>query len=245
MEQEDENLLFVDIIEMEKQVLASAKAQVDYNHVVQVLSPLSSSSSSSSYLPEKSKKQSPPPPLSSSTLPLAPTSSSSWQIALAAATSTSFITYTFVTKNNVWMTVFCFIIVFGVALIDPIDDDSILWLLGPLARLWGRQTLQSYKETIQPKAIAVARAVVTDNQEWIALQQRIVYLEQENADLMQWKQIRLQAEENLSNYTLAQVKEWNQNHGLPVGGLGKRTKLQLLTQVLEYEQGMIEQARVE
>ncbi|KAL7556123.1 hypothetical protein ACA910_016358 [Epithemia clementina (nom. ined.)] len=234
--------------ELEKQVRASAQAKVDYNHVVQVLSydgnqdkgrtaPRMTTST-----PKATERQAGDSDWTSENTSLSiyqgsdsqqqqlqPTSS--WQIALAAASASSLLTFFVLTTHNLAVSLVCFVAVFWVALPDPVEDDTVLF--GAMARLLGRQTLQSYQGTIQPKARAMARAVITGQEELELLQQKVTCLEQENAELRQWKQVRLQAEDKLSQYTLTELKDLNRAKGLPVGG--KRTKLQLLVQLLELE----------
>ena len=251
------------LLELEKQVLASAQAHLDYNQVVQSLSlsdendtrcrnfydcrddgdkdnennnnnqkalrrnltvGMDENKENGQLLNGPTSLE----PIIRQTESLS--SSSSWQIALAASTVSSVVVFGLF--SNPYLSVLLFVVVFVVANVDPVDDDSELW--GALARMVGRQTLHSYQGTIQPKARAVARAVVTGQEEVVALQRQIVLLEQENVQLRQWKRIRLQAEDQLSQYTVTELKDQCRQQGLPVGG--KRTKLQLLVQLLEHKE---------
>jgi hypothetical protein len=99
---------------------------------------------------------------------------------------------------------------------------------GPLARVVGRATLESAKAA-QPKVRALARAAVHGEEEWLAMQDKIERLEQENADLLLWKQQRISADEKLSDFTLDELKEQARVNGLTVGG----TKSQLMMRLVE------------
>jgi len=158
---------------------------------------------------------------SSSTTP-----ASQWQIALAAAAASAGLVF-WIWSFNGSVALVTFVLVFGLAVRDPLEDDSV-W--GALARLVGRQTISSYQAS-QPKLQALARAVVTGEEEIVALQLQLQALQQENQALQQWKQIRLEAEDSLGDYTVPQLKEELRQAQLPVSG----TKLQLLTRLLEYQ----------
>ena len=233
--------------DMEQQVRASAQAQVDYNQVVKLLSTTSIDSSSSttansnddddttlSTRTTTNNNESISESLQYTTSPPLPTVS--WQIALAASV-VSFAMMRFLLQASAWLSGAVAVAIFAVALTDPVEDDS--GLVGSLARLVGRQTIQSYQGTIQPKAKAMARAVVTGQDEWKLVQAQLVALQEENAALLQWKRIRLQAEQDLSLYTVEQLKDQCRQRGLPVA---KRTKLQLLVQLLEAQEEEKEEA---
>ena len=102
------------------------------------------------------------------------------QVSLAASTVCSFLIWALV-GHNPYVSAMVFGIVFYRASQDPIADDSVL---GAAARLLGRQTVQSYKAS-EPKLRALARAVVTGEQEMEALQQDIRLLERRIWNLRQ------------------------------------------------------------
>ena len=204
---------------MDQEIQASAKNKLDYNTLVKALSRNKDADdekiivTNNDWIAEwdaLSQQQSQP--------------TSTWQIALSAATVSAGGTFWLVT-HNLYVTAAVFVVVFFLARQDPVQDDS---LAGALARLLGRQTLQSYQAS-QPKLQALARAVVTGEEEVRQLRQQVQELQQQNQALMEWKEIRLAAEDQLSNYSLDELKELARRHKLPVGG----TKQQVLVRLLE------------
>lgn len=197
----------IDYKELEAQVLASAQAQLDYNHLVNLLSSPSDGKLEKYFLSSK---------INSFT--------SNWNVSLAASVVFSLLAY--LLFSNIFVSTCCFIGVFFVANTDPVADDNIL---GAVARMVGRETLKAFQLTVKPKASAMARAALTGEAEVSSLQNRIKALELENAQLVKWKQHRIQAEENMSTYNLADLKDMARENDLPVGG----TKLQLMVRLME------------
>jgi len=219
---ENEKMNGILLDRMEEEVLASAKNQLDYNTLVKALSLRGVDQNGGDYNDSNNQKSSKLLAVLEEYGQQLPTSM--WQVSFAAATVSSVLVFTLF-FHNVYMAVFVFGVVFLVASQDPVNDES---LLGAVARLLGRQTIQSYEASL-PKLKALARAVVTGEEEILQLQHKLAYLEQENAQLQQWKQIRLTAESTLSNYTVDELKQTARGHNLLVGG----TKLQLLIRLLE------------
>jgi hypothetical protein len=182
---------------LERQVMDSALAKMDFNQLQRALEH-----------PEDSQLASPP---------------STWRISLAAASATS-IAALFL-FGNLSVAVFVLATIFIVASSDPLEDDS---LLGALARLLGRATLQSY-EASQPKVKALARAVVTGGDEMGDLRQRLQSLEKENVALRQWKERRLYVEQSLHFYSLEDLRQQARLYRIPIGG----TKLELLQRLVD------------
>jgi hypothetical protein len=195
-----------DIASLEREVLASVQAQLDRKRVVEA------------FLEDK-----PSSSLGPLNDPLSKQSQSSWQIPAAAAVVTS--TVSFVLLHNIYVTALVLASVFIAASGDPVEEDS---LVGALARILGRFTLQSV-EASQPKVRAVARAVVTGEQEILQLQQRLKQLEKENEQLRLWKVRRMRVDEALPNYSIDQLKDKARDNGISVGG----TKSQLLLRLVE------------
>jgi hypothetical protein len=187
-----------EMVHLERQVMDSAKEKMDYNQLKRALE-----------YPEDSQLTTSPP--------------STWRISLAAASATSIASLFLF--GSVSVSVFVLATIFIVASADPLQDDS---LLGALARLLGRATLQSY-EASQPKVKALARAVVTGNDELGDLRLRLKSLEKQNKDLRKWKKRRLYVETNLHQYSLDELRQQARLHGIPIGG----TKLELLQRLVD------------
>jgi hypothetical protein len=195
-----------DIASLEREVLASVQAQLDRKRVVEA------------FLADKSSSS-----LVQSNDPLRKESQSLWQVPAAAAVVTS--TVSFVLFHNIYVTALILISVFIAASGDPVEEDS---LAGALARILGRFTLQSVRAS-QPKVRALARAVVTGEEEILQLQQRLQQLENENEQLRLWKVRRMRVDEALPNYSLDQLKDLARDNGISVGG----AKSQLLLRLVE------------
>ena len=147
----------------------------------------------------------------------------SWQVALTA----SFVTAgaSFFLFSNIYVSLFVLVTIFLVANNDPMQDDS---LLGALTRVLGRATLKSY-ETSKPKMQALARAVVTGQDEVRELRGELDALKIQSQDLAEWKERRLFVEENLNKFTVEDLKQRARDNQLPVGG----TKMQLLQRLVD------------
>jgi hypothetical protein len=199
-----------DIASLEREVLASVQAQLDRKRVV------------AAFMEDKSLS-SLVPSNSNSNDPLLKQSQSSWQVPAAAAVVTS--TLAFVLFKTV---LFSFVLggaAFVAASGDPLEEDG---LAGALARIVGRFTVQSF-EANQPKLRAVARAVVTGEEEILQLQQRLEQLEKENDQLQLWKVRRMRVDQVLPDYALDQLKDLARDNSVSVGG----TKTQLLLRLVE------------
>jgi hypothetical protein len=149
---------------------------------------------------------------------------SPWQISLAAASAVSI--FVLVTTNaSLMIAGIVFVVVFVVANGDPLDEDNAT---GAVARQVGRMTIQSV-ESSKPKLKAIARAAMTDQEEIVLLKQRIKRLEFAKADLELWKERRTAVDENVSRYSLDELKDVARRNKLALGG----TKSQLLMRILE------------
>lgn len=196
--------------ELEQEVYASTRAQLDVQTVKQSIT--DSAAPSTNVDPQKTAIM-----------------AAQWKISLAAA---SFVSTFFLiaTHSNLPITGLVFVAVFFVANQDPLEEEGFA---GAFARLLGRFTIESV-ETTKPKLKAMARAAITsenDDREQVILllQQRIDLLERENNELKKWKEQRLAADTLLSQYGLEELKSMARQNQLPVGG----TKIQLLMRLIE------------
>ena len=196
-----------ELSDIEKRVKASAEAQVDRDLIVRALEAanLPAGDSSDLLLPGEQTKS----------------VASSWQIALSASAVLS--TASWFVLPSLYTTVGVAVLVFALAL--RADDNSVT---GAVARTVGRATIESM-EASQPKVRALARAVVTGEEEIVALKAQVKQLQEETAALQRWKDQRNFVDENLSQYSLDELKEKARGNGLMVGG----TKAQLMMRLLE------------
>lgn len=199
-----------EIAEIERKIQASVQQQMDYNQVTRKLQLVDDHNYNDSFS-------------------MAAASSSAqqhaWQVALTAATVAA--GGSLVLFTNLYVSLFVWVTIFIVANADPLQDDS---LLGALARVLGRATLDSY-ETSKPKMQALARAVVTGQDEVRELRQSLQELQIRTDELALWKQRRLWVEDNLAYYSLEDLKQQARIHRLPVSG----TKIQLLQRLVDAE----------
>lgn len=195
---------------IEKQVIASAKARMDVGRLLKVLDrePMDDDISRSNALAK-------PDDLMSATSP--------WKIALAASSISSIVSY-FV-FSNFMVTIFVFTITFIIAL-DPMNSDDNI--IGSLARIVGRTTLKSVND-VQPKIKALARAVVTEEEEITMLTTKIRQLEEEVASLRYWKETREKVDSLSSEFTLKYVKELAKENNIPTSG----TKNDIIRRLVE------------
>ena len=130
------------------------------------------------------------------------------------------------------VSVLLFLITTYVASRDPtIENDGIVEgdeISGPIARIVGRATIKSIEQT-KPKVQAVARAVLSGEEEVNSLRRRIKELEVENEQLQIWCDRRKAIDEKSKLYTLDALKDMARIDGLPVGG----NKVQLMMRLLE------------
>jgi SAP domain len=194
---------------LEQQVVASVKSRMDLERVLKAL--------------DTDVEASPRPrrnDLMYDDEDLTQTSTPQLQVAGAAAVVSTGIS--FWAFGNVLLSAFICFFVFVVA---NLDDDG---LSGALARIVGRSAIHSVQAS-QPKIKAVARAVVTGDEETIALKTTIQQLRSENASLREWKEKRLKIEESLPRYSVAELRAMARHNGLPEGG----TKTDLLKRLVD------------
>jgi SAP domain len=194
---------------LEQQVVASVKSRMDLERVLKALD----SDVVASPRPRRND-------LMYDDEDLAQTTTPQLQVAGAAALVSTGIS--FWAFGNVLLSVFICCFVFVVA---NLDDDG---LSGALARIVGRSAIQSVQAS-QPKIKAVARAVVTGDEEIISLKATIQQLRNENAALREWKEKRLKIEESLPRYSVAELRAMARHKGLPEGG----TKTDLLKRLVD------------
>ena len=147
-----------------------------------------------------------------------------WRIALASAVALSALCFV-LTSGNILLASASFVLVFVSANGDPLDESNAT---GAAARIIGRSTIRSYQAS-QPKLKALARAVVTEEEEVIQLQKRVKQLEKENADLKRWIRRQQQTEEQLSKFTLEDLRYLARQERIPVAG----SKAQLFMRLLD------------
>jgi SAP domain len=194
---------------LERQVIASVKSRIDYERVLKALDG-----------DNRNRIASRRNDLMYDNEDLSISSTSQWQIAGAAAVVSTGIS--FWAFGNPFLSAFICCFVFVAA---NLDDDS---LGGALARILGRSAIQSVQAS-QPKIKAVARAVVTGEQEILALKATVQQLQAENAELLQWKERRMKIDESIPRYSLAQLRDMARKNGLPESG----TKNDLLQRLVD------------
>ena len=191
---------------LERQVLESARATVDVNRVLKALETDVGPSQRIDGMYENER-----------TVP----ATSHLQIAIAASLVTG--VGSFLVLHSLYVSLivagFCFLAAF-------LDQDDTL--AGALARILGRTTLQSVQAS-QPRVKALARAVVTGEEEIGLLQRRIQALMAENEKLRQWKEQRIQLDEALSKFKVEELRSIAREKGL----VAKGTKADLLVRLVE------------
>lgn len=198
--------------ELEREVYATARAKMDQKQIERSLLENDQDATGSTA------------DLSSRTSAAAVVMASPWQISLAAASAVS--TFVLISTNaSLMIAGIVFVVVFAVANGDPLDEDNAT---GAVVRQVGRMTIQSV-ESSKPKLKAIARAAITDQEEIVLLKQQIKDLEEVNADLTLWKERRIAVDDNLSRYSLDELKDIARSNKLAVGG----TKSQLMMRILE------------
>lgn len=198
---------------LEKQVVASTKSRIDMDRVLKALDGGNGIDNNMSgrrndlMYEHEDLSRSPP--------------TGQWQVAGAAAIVSGALSFVAFGGNYIFSAgICCFVFVAA-----TLDDDS---LSGALARILGRSAIQSVQAS-QPKIKALARAVVTGEEEIMELRAHVRKLEDENASLMQWKERRIMVDETLPRYTVVQLKEMAKQNGLSDGG----TKTDLLFRLVE------------
>jgi hypothetical protein len=192
-----------DIQTMEKEVLAAAQAKLDARRIVEALTTDDDGSAEA----------------------LSTAHFDQWKIALAAASVSSVAGYLAIKSITLSMAIF--LVTFFLANTDPLEQDGDN-LGGALARLLGRATIRSVQYT-QPKVKALARAVVTGEEEIVSLRTKLAKAEQEVSDLTLWKEQRLLVDEVLPRFNLDELKDLARENQLVVGG----SKTQLLMRLVE------------
>lgn len=208
----------IDITTLEKQVMASTQEQLDMQRFKSIFQ-------NSDTLKHSRSKEEPitkPPP-------------SQWNIALASATVlslASLVTLQIQTPFNFYISVVVFTTTFLVANRDPIQEEDLDDVTGPITRTVGRVTLDSLEKS-KPTIQAVARAVVNGDSaenEIRQLRQRVETLEQENKDLKLWIERRNAIDERSKLYNMEKLKDLARENKIAVGG----TKSQLMMRLIEH-----------
>jgi hypothetical protein len=147
-----------------------------------------------------------------------------WKVALAAALASALLG--FIAAKSLVFAALSFVVVFFLANGDPLEDG----VAGAFARILGRLTIKSVNAST-PKIQAMARAAITSEEEITVLKEQTSRLQEENNRLVLWKQRRIAVDESLSNYGLEELKETARQNNIPVGG----NKTQLLMRLVEAE----------
>lgn len=192
--------------DLDKQVQASARSKRDLQTVMQTLDDLPSTPVRNDLLYDDEDLSRPPP--------------SQFKVAAAAAILTASLAY--VNLHNLFLTISLASFVFIAA---TLDDET---LSGAIARILGRTTLRSVEVT-QPKIKAVARAVVTGEQEVAQLKEKIADLEEEVRELRAWKAKRIKFENGMARYSLNDLRYMARQRGVPDYG----TKGDLLVRLVK------------
>lgn len=210
------NVSVVDIMverldDMEKEVYASARLKMDQQQLERALLEEkrqdSALTSTSAMDPQKTALM-----------------ASQWQISLAAASAVS--TFVLVSTNaSIPIAGIVFVLVFAVANGDPLEEENAT---GAVARQVGRLTIQSV-ESSKPKLKAIARAALTDQEELMLLKKQVWELQEENIALKLWQERRISVDDNLSRYSLDELKDIARSKRMAVGG----SKSQLMMRLLE------------
>jgi hypothetical protein len=188
-----------EIAALEKEVMESTRAKLDLQRVTRSL--LDEDDSESDY----------------ASVPL-----EGWKVALAAASVVAL--GSFFIFHDALISAVVLTAIFLVANGDPLEEDT---LAGALARLIGRYTIRSVQAS-QPKMRAIARAAVRGD-EIALLRQQVKALQDENRELLLWKERRIAVDNALPNYSLEDLKQKARANGLKVGG----TKTELLMRLVE------------
>ena len=85
-------------------------------------------------------------------------------------------------------------------------------------------------QSYTPKLKALARAVVTGEEEIQTLKQQLRLLETEVKELRQYKQEREKVDQYLNHFSVSELTALSRQNGLPVSG----TKSELLLRLIQY-----------
>lgn len=195
----------MEILALEKEVVASTKADLDLKRVTQALEVNTSSSEG----PEQLAMLAAP-----------------WKVSLAAAISVS--AFVFAATNSYIVALPVLVGVFLLGNGDPLKEET--GAFGALTRLVGRVTIKSV-ESSKPKLRAMARAAITSEEEISMLKQQIALLQEESAKLSLWKQRRIAVDSSSAKYSLKDLKQLASQNSLPVGG----NKSELMMRLVEAE----------
>lgn len=208
------------IMDMEKEVVASAQLQMDKRKVVDALET------------KKSPKTKTPEKAAMMAAPL--------QISAAAAIS-AFIGCECVTHSN-FLSLIVLAVVFISAFKDPVDDEG---LVGAISRILGRATIHTV-ESSKPRLKRIARAAIVDDDDESffktdigrqrirtnqdpRLARYIQQLEDENASLSLWKERRQMVDQYLPYYSMDDLHSKARQSGIDISC----TKSQLVMRLLE------------
>lgn len=187
---------------IEAQIRASARSQADVDRVLQLLDDDDNNDDEPSDLRYDNERLQQP--------------STTLQISTAAAITT--LCGLLLTTHSAFLSVIAALLVFRACF----DDNS---LSGALARIVGRTTIDTVKS---PKLRALARAVVTGEQEIHALQVQVQQLRDENEQLKLWQRQRKTMDRILPNVSLGDLKHMAREHQLPVSGSKPELLLRLI-----------------
>lgn len=223
----------VDVARLEREVMASVRAEMDARTVADALRSdsdagvdrsLSSSMGESwgvvggdRFAVSGTSEASSDSPLPSPSEP-----PSAWRVAFAAGLASASMLYW--ALHSFVLSSLAFVVVFVVASGDPLEEEGAA---GALARVVGRATLKSI-ETTRPKVKAVARAALSGDAESIELRRRVRELEEENADLRLRIARRDAVDIALPKFTLDELRGMARRKGLRVGGSKARLLLRLI-----------------
>lgn len=210
----------LDILALEKEVRASTQEQLDIQRIQNILTPKSKGNKITSAMENMESYNKNPP--------------SQRNIAIASATTVSLSSLLMLqlpSPYNIYISLIAFVSTFVIANRDPIKDEDLDDVTGPITRTVGRVALQSLEKS-KPKIQAVARAVVngdSSEDEIQYLMKRIEDLENENNQLKQWIQRRNSIDERSKYYTIDQLKDIARENKVSVSG----TKTNLMMRLIE------------
>ena len=144
---------------------------------------------------------------------------SNLQIAVAASVTTALLSF-FLWHSAKLTSIVC------VAVFVAANTETVS---GALARILGRTTLQ-VSQSYTPKLKALARAVVTGEEEIQMLRLQIRQLQAENDELKLYKQQRERVDQYLNRFSVSELGDLARSNGLPVSG----TKNELLLRLIQY-----------